>query len=555
MSISTTNQALLQEATSALFSRQFYAPFPEHPSPKTYGETADADGQAAYAAQLGKPFCGLNAGIGASWVGHELSPYIQSPLGITYPALSVDTYIEQAKAASQIWANLSADDRADILIESLMAVRDRFFEIAYATMHTTGQGYMMAFQASGPHAADRALEAIAMAHHELTRFTTETIWDKPMGKTNITLRKWWKAVPKGINVVVGCATFPTWNTVPGMYAGLMTGNPVIIKPHPSAILPIAIVVAELQKVLASRGLDVNICQLAPDTLQDPITKELVQHPAVKLIDYTGGTQFGNWIEALPGKITFTEKAGINSVVLESVDDIDAVVQNLAFSVCLYSGQMCTAPQNFFVPASGIKTPTGQVTPAEFAQKLSAGITALVDNPKAGPFVLGAIQNPATLMRVSQVDQLPDVEVILASRVVSNPQFAEARTASPTVLLTDIDNEKVYGAELFGPIAFVISCPDAETALSKTASLIEGHGAISCGVYSTDVQIRNQAAELIASVGAPVSFNLTGGIYLNQHASFSDFHVTGGNPAGNASFTNPSFVLQRFTLVGLREPVQ
>jgi len=29
---------------------------------------------------------------------------------------------------------------------------------------------------------------------------------------------------------------------------------------------------------------------------------------------------------------------------------------------------------------------------------------------------------------------------------------------------------------------------------------------------------------------------------------------GGNAAGNASFTNPEFVIKRFTWVGFREPV-
>ena len=56
-------------------------------------------------------------------------------------------------------------------------------------------------------------------------------------------------------------------------------------------------------------------------------------------------------------------------------------------------------------------------------------------------------------------------------------------------------------------------------------------------------------------GTPVSFNLTGGIYVNQAAGFFDFHVTGGNPAGNASFTNPEFVVKRFTWVGFREPTE
>ena len=60
--------------------------------------------------------------------------------------------------------------------------------------------------------------------------------------------------------------------------------------------------------------------------------------------------------------------------------------------------------------------------------------------------------------------------------------------------------------------------------------------------------------VMALAATPGSFNLTGGIYLNQNAAFSDFHVTGGNPSGNASYTNPEYVTRRFTWVGHREPV-
>jgi hypothetical protein len=50
----------------------------------------------------------------------------------------------------------------------------------------------------------------------------------------------------------------------------------------------------------------------------------------------------------------------------------------------------------------------------------------------------------------------------------------------------------------------------------------------------------------------LSFNLLGGVYVNQNAAFSDFHGTGGNPAANASFTNSDFISRRFTWVGYRE---
>lgn len=553
MSLFEKHRELIHQAVKAIHERNFWAAFPEHPSPKVYGETADANGQAAYGAAQGQRFDQLQQGQPTGWGGAEVSPYTQEKLGIEYPLFDTETLVANAKAAARQWAQTPMEERAGILTESLVRMKARFFEIAYATMHTTGQGYMMAFQASGPHAADRALEAIAMGYEELSRFPGTTVWDKPMGKFNITLNKTWKAVPKGLGLVIGCSTFPTWNTVPGMYATLITGNPVIIKPHPMAVLPIAIVVAELQKVLVECGLPAHICQLAADTPDHLITKELAEHPAVKLIDYTGGPSFGAYVESLPGKVVFTEKAGVNSVIIDSVEDLDAVVGNLAFSLCLYSGQMCTAPQNFFVPAAGIKTANGNLSFDEVTEKLSGAVKALVENPKVAPFVLGSIQNPATAQRLTEVSSAGGAQVVLPSSAVSNPQFPNARTATPMIMVADSSRTDLFTRELFGPIALVIKTKDTNESIALAKDLAQNHGAISCGAYTTDTAVKEQIAEEMAEACTPVSFNLTGGIYVNQNASFSDFHVTGGNPAGNASFTNPEYIVKRFTWVGFREP--
>ena len=52
---------------------------------------------------------------------------------------------------------------------------------------------------------------------------------------------------------------------------------------------------------------------------------------------------------------------------------------------------------------------------------------------------------------------------------------------------------------------------------------------------------------------PFAFNLTGGLFVDQTAAFSDFHATGANPAGNSSFTDPAFIAKRFRVVGIRKP--
>ena len=84
-----------------------------------------------------------------------------------------------------------------------------------------------------------------------------------------------------------------------------------------------------------------------------------------------------------GKVVFTEKAGVNCVILDSTDDLDKAMDNLAFSLTLYSGQMCTAPQNIFIAEGGMRVGDATVSAEEVALKLREKIDALVFNEKAG----------------------------------------------------------------------------------------------------------------------------------------------------------------------------
>lgn len=544
------HQNIIDNAVKANHARTFYSQYPEHP--KAYGEEAPAQGETAFKSLLNQPFSRLKQKVVENWYGEEVSPYTLEPLGISYPVISTEELVKAGKRAGQRWAQLSVADRAGILTETLEKIQHHFFEIAHATMHTTGQSFMMSFQASGPHANDRALEAIAMGYQQLQHFPGEQTWEKPMGKISVKLQKSFRPVPKGLGLVIGCSTFPVWNSLPGIYADLITGNPVIVKPHAKAVLPIAIVVAAIQQVLEENGQDPCTCQLATDSTRQPITKTLCEHPDVHLIDYTGGSAFGNYVESLvsQGKTVFTEKAGVNSVIIDSVQDIDAVMQNLAFSVSLYSGQMCTAPQNFFIPETGVKTPGGTLSFDDVAKKFTDAVTALVNNPKMGAGTLGAVQNEATLQRAREAKQLGG-KVLLEGAPVTSEEFAGARTWSPVVVEVSADDQHIFQQELFGPVVLLVKTKNTDDSIRLARQMASSHGAITCGAYATDEAVKEKIADAMNSVFTPVSFNFTGFIWVNQHAAFSDFHVTGGNPAGNASFTTPEFVDKRFVWVGNR----
>ena len=139
------------------------------------------------------------------------------------------------------------------------------FLMGHAVMHTTGQAFPMAFQAGGPHSQDRGLEAVAAAWVEMNATVRKATWEKPQGKlASIILEKRWKLVPRGLALAIGCNTFPTWNGYPGIFASLATGNTVIVKPHPAAILPLALTVRVLREVLVEAELPADVVLLAAD---------------------------------------------------------------------------------------------------------------------------------------------------------------------------------------------------------------------------------------------------------------------------------------------------
>ena len=547
-----SHRALLDKAIAATRTRDNWSAYPESASPRIYGETARADGEAAFRALLNAPFDLPGHPAGAQ-AGAEVSPY-GFALGISSPQATVDALVTASAAAGAEWGAASVEVRTGVLMEILKRLNAQSFLIANAVSHTSGQAFAMAFQAGGPHAQERALEAVAYAYEAMTRTPGAATWAKQTGKDQITtIDKTFRIVPRGVALAIGCATFPTWNTYPGMFASLATGNPVIVKPHPGAILPLAITLKIAREVLKEQGFAPNVLLLAPDTADRPLTKDLALHPDVAIIDFTGSNAFGQWVrEHARGKLVYTEEAGINSIVIDSTDNLRGMLSNVAFSLSLYSGQMCTAPQNIFIPAGGIETEQGHKTFDEVAGALKISVDKLLGDPDRAAGILGAVQADATIQRVK--DAARTGTVLRASDAPAYADAPGARTASPLILVVDAADEAAYMAERFGPIAYVIRSGNTAESLARAAGAAKSHGAISAGLYSTSEAVIDAAADAFAEAGVTLSVNLTGGVFVNQNAAFSDFHVTGANPAGNACLTDAAFVANRFRVVGVKRQV-
>ncbi len=544
------HENILKQALDTIETRSYWSPFSEMPSPKAYGENANADGETAFNAHLHQPFS-LDQPTSGQTTGTEQSPYGMA-LGVRYPMASPDALITASVQAQQSWHMAGPTAWIGVSLEILTRLNQASFEIAHSVMHTTGQAFVMAFQAGGPHAQDRGLEAIAYAWNELRRVPAVAHWEKPQGKNPpLAMQKRYMPTPRGIGLVLGCCTFPTWNGYPGLFADLATGNTVIVKPHPAAILPLAITVRIAREVLREAGFDPNVVTLFATNPDDSaIVKDLALRPEIKLIDFTGSSRNGAWLERNAHQAqVYTEKAGVNQIVVDSTEELQPAIKNIAFSIALYSGQMCTAPQNIYVPRDGIHTAAGHVSFNDVANAIANAVQKLTSDPARAVELTGAIQNEGIVARIAEARKLG--RVLADSQSLQHPVYTNARIHTPLITQLDATDRVQFTQEWFGPITFVIATDSTAHSLELAGSIAAEHGALTLSVYSTNATVIEAAHEAAIRGGVALSINLTSGVFVNQSAAFSDFHGTGANPAANATLTDTAFIANRFRIVQSR----
>lgn len=545
-------QPLIDQTLESIQQGIFFNYYPELPTDKIYGENSISEGYERFKRHINNKFMGLRQAMPENWEGNETSPFLQKPLNILYPAFDINTLIERAKNEFHKWRKVTYEDRAGILLESLERLKGRFFETAFATMHTTGMSYPMAFQISGPHAAQRALNAVVSGYHALKRYPEKRFGSIVQDEFGIKLGKSWIAVPKGISLIIGCPNFPSRDTVPSLYASLITGNPVLIKPHSSSILPIAIVVSEIQKVLSENGYDPNICQLAVDSDDAEFIKSLAEHPDIKLVDFKGNCDVVDYLSRIKNKTIFTEKFSINSVIIDSFENTELAIRNMVISLAMYSGQMSNTPQNFLIPESGIETPEGTLSYDDFLKKFLLELQLLINDEK-GAQILGAIQDPNIIASIEKLEK-QNGGLIFKATPYPHPEYKNARTLSPMITELFASQKDIFQKEHFGPVGFFIKIRDIAQALEIAYDTADKKGSLYCSVFTTNEQFKEMVIDTMTLTNTPVTFNMVGNIYLEPGESIENYHLTGGNTASKASASNFDFVSQRFTWVGCKQPV-
>ena len=370
-------------------------------------------------------------------------PFTGQPAGTAAAAGREDARAAADAAAEAFgeWSQSPPSQRRELLQNAAALLTERAEGIAAMVTQETGGTFgwgMFNCQL----AADMLREAAA----QTTAVRGEVIPSDVPGLLAMGVRQ-----PAGVVVGIAPWNAPVILGTRAVASPLAYGNTVVLKA--SEICPHTH--AEIARALDDAGLPpgaINLLTHDPDDAPD-IVDELIAHPAVRRVNFTGSTRVGRLVAenaARHLKRVLLELGGKAPMVVLADADLDEAVAAAKFGAFLHQGQICMSTERIVAD---------RAVAGDFAERLSEKARALkVGDPRDPETQLGPMVNPSAVERVAGLvqDAVSHGAKVLSGGEPDGPLFP------PTVLAGVTSEMRVYREESFGPVVGIVEVdgPDA-----------------------------------------------------------------------------------------------
>jgi aminomuconate-semialdehyde/2-hydroxymuconate-6-semialdehyde dehydrogenase len=382
-----------------------------------------------------------------------------------------------AKAAFPSWSKTPLEERMQLLMKIADGIEARMDEFVAAESRDNGKTLKLARAMDIP----RAISNFRFYASALQHFASESHQMPGVG-INYTLRQ-----PIG---VVGCISpwnLPiylfTWKIAPA----LATGNCVVSKP--SEITPYTSYL--LSQVCIEAGLPKGVLNIVHG-LGGKVGQAIVEHPGIKAISFTGGTETGKRIAATAApmfKKLSLELGGKNPTIVFADCDFEETVKQVVNSAFSNQGEICLCGSRIFIERSlydKFKT--------AFVEKVKS---LKVGDPNNEDTNLGAIVSLAHKQKILSYISLAKEEggTILAGghEVKGDGRCADGYFIEPTVIEGLDYLCRTNQEEIFGPVVTLTPFDTEEEVLTMANSVKYG---LASSVWTNDLKRAHRIAEKI-----------------------------------------------------------
>ncbi|MCH9608488.1 MAG: Bifunctional protein PutA [Chlamydiales bacterium] len=298
---------------------------------------------------------------------------------------------------------------------------------------------------------------------------------------------------KGTILVAPPWNFPAAIPVSGIAASLITGNSVIFKPAPEAVLVGWLIVQLFWEAgISKRALQFINCD------ENRVGHALVQHPKLAAVILTGGTETARSFKKLrPSLDLMAETGGKNSLIVTSMADRDLAVRDAVFSAFSHAGQKCSACSLLILEKELYDDP-------DFLRQLKEATTSL---PIGSSWKATTAIPPLIRPLNPQFLKLEKGE-----RWLVKPKNLEKNLWSPGIKLGVKKGSFTHQTEFFAPILGVMCAEDLFEAIEFANGTPYG---LTSGLHSLDPREQNQWKEQIVAGNLYINRAITGAIVGRQ----------------------------------------
>jgi acyl-CoA reductase-like NAD-dependent aldehyde dehydrogenase len=380
---------------------------------------------------------------------------------VAMKASDIPAIAERAQQAFTQWSTLGPNARRAILMkaaDALEARQDQFVEAMVGEVGATAGWAMFNVMLAATHIR----EAAAVT----TQICGEVIPSDVPGTIAMALRE-----PVGVLLGIAPWNAPVILGVRAIVMPLACGNTVILKASENCPRTHELIIEAFAEAGFPEG-TVNVVTNAPADAGD-IVGALIDHPAIKRINFTGSTAVGRIIAKRAAehlKPCLLELGGKAPLIVLEDADLDEAVNAASFGAFMNQGQICMSTERLIV--------VDAIADA-FAEKFAAKARTMVaGDPREGNTPLGAV---ADINTINKVNGLIDDALTKGATLLSGGK-AESVIMSATTISGVTSDMRIYREESFGPVTAIIRAKDQADAIRIANDSAYG---LSAAVFTRD----------------------------------------------------------------------
>lgn len=366
---------------------------------------------------------------------------------------------------SGAWPRMSATERGQILLRASRLVRERLEAIALVEARNAGKPLRDA-------RGEIATVATVLEYWggAANKVFGETVPVQDPGLA-VTLRE-----PVGVCVLITPWNFPlliaSWKIGPA----LACGNTLVIKP--ASLTPLSVLL--LAGILQEAGLPEGVLSVLPGP-GSAIGRQLVSHPLVAKVSFTGSTEIGSSImQQCAQHITRVslELGGKAASIVFADADLERCVEASVFAVFGNSGQDCCARSRLLLQRPIYEAFLEHFTRRTAALRLGS---PLDEQTEIGPLI-SAEQRQRALHYID-LGQREGAQLLAGGTLPAESPDENGYYLLPAILAPVENSTRVAQEEIFGPVVCVTPFETEEEALRLANAIDYG---LSGSIWTRDL---------------------------------------------------------------------